>query len=514
MAENGINEISEKEKRIRAITKMYYSSPKVQEEMVKFAENRESVPRYFEGFGKRPDMIQYPSDIMALVNKGATSFHTSEEIWTDPLKINSDMTLEELGMNRKSWDLLIDIDSPYVDVSKEAAKLVIELLDRYGVKNYGLKFSGSKGFHIIVSGNAFPEELDGVKMKDAFPEWPRAITEFMFHSITPEFRRRISRIMSFSSLEKEKEMKIACKECHKIAVRGDITKLRCPVCNMQIERRDYKLTKRRLKCLSNDCPGVLEAIDSEDYYKCENCKDPENEKIQLSSDRSPESFEKVEAVDDYAELDLVLVASRHLFRMPYSLHEKTALSSIVLTKDELDNFKLGDATPFNVKVRGYLPKNEKDEIRRLLIDALNWKKNKDKNEEKKEKKYENVEYEKIDIKDVTDNMFPAPIKKLLLGLADGKKRGLFVLLTFLKCSNFSPEEIDKRVREWNKLNKPPLKEGYVKSQIEWHLKQKKKILPPNYDNESFYKDLGLLDKKPEVKNPIVEIIREVRKRQR
>jgi DNA primase catalytic subunit len=512
--EDNKGEISEKEKRIRAITKIYYSNPRVQEVMVRFAENRESVPRYFEGFGKRPDSIQYPSDIMALVNKGATSFHTSEEIWNDPLKINSDMTLEELGQNRMGWDLLIDIDSPYVDVSKEAAKLVIELFERYGIKNYGLKFSGSKGFHIIVSGKAFPEELEGIKMKNAFPEWPRAITEYMFHSITPEFRRRVGKIMSFSSLEKEKEMKIACKECHRIAVKGDVTKLICPVCSMKIERRDYKLTKRRLKCLSNDCPGVLETIDSEDYYKCENCKDPENDKLQLNSDKYPESFEKIEAVDDYAELDLVLVASRHLFRMPYSLHEKTALASIVLSKEELDNFKLGDANPLNIKIKEYMPQNEKDEAKRLLVDALAWKKSRENEEDKKEKKYENVEYERIDIKDVTDSMFPAPIRKLLKGLEDGKKRGLFILLTFLKCANFTPEEIDKRVREWNKLNKPPLKEGYVKSQLDWHMKQKKKILPPNYDNESFYKDLGLLDKKPEVKNPIVELVREVRKRQR
>jgi len=514
MAEIEKKEISEKEKRIRAITRMYYSNPKVQEAMVKFSQNREVVPRYMDGFGKRPDSVQYPSDIMALVNKGATSFHASEEIWNDPLKINSEMTLEELNSNRRGWDLLIDIDSPYVDVSKEAAKLVIELLERYGIRNYGLKFSGSKGFHIIIGGSAFPDELNGIKMKESFPEWPRAITEFMFHEIKPEFRRRVGKIMSFSSLEEEKEIKFACKECHNIAVRGDITRLLCPVCSMEIERKDYKLTKRRLKCLNNDCPGVLEVAESSDYYKCENCKDSENEKLSLSSDKYPESFEKVEAVEDYAELDLVLVASRHLFRMPYSLHEKTALSSVVLDKNELSDFELGKASPLNVKIKDYFPKNERDEAKKLLVDALSWKKNKEKEEEGKERKYENVEYEKIDIKNVTDNMFPEPIRKLLKGLTDGKKRGLFIILTFLKCANFSPEEIDKRVREWNKLNNPPLKEGYLKSQVEWHLKQRRKLLPPNYDNESFYKDLGLLDKKPEVKNPIVELVREVRKRQR
>ena len=85
-------------------------------------------------------------------------------------------------------------------------------------------------------------------------------------------------------------------------------------------------------------------------------------------------------------------------------------------------------------------------------------------------------------------------------------------MTFLKSTGFSAEYINNKIREWNKLNEPPLKEGYVKGQMDWHLKQKKQILPPNYGNDAFYKDLGLLDKKPEVKNPIVEVARNLRKR--
>jgi hypothetical protein len=35
--------------------------------------------------------------------------------------------------------------------------------------------------------------------------------------------------------------------------------------------------------------------------------------------------------------------------------------------------------------------------------------------------------------------------------------------------------------------------------------------PPNYENEAFYKDLGLLDEKPKTKNPIVDVLRNVGK---
>ena len=506
------NKRSEKEERIRAITRIYYSNPKVQEAILRFSTNREVVPRYFEGFGKRPDSIQYPSDIIELVNKGATSFHSSEELWLDPLKINSEMKPSEVNELRKGWDLLIDIDSPYLDISKEAAKLVIETLERYGIKNYGLKFSGSKGFHIIVPEKAFPKEYDGLTTKNMFPEWPRAITEFIFSEIKPEFRRRVGKLMSFKHLEKENQVRVCCMQCNSIALKGELAKLKCSICGLELERRDAN-NKKKLNCMNANCRGLLDIVETNDYYYCGNCNDPDNKKLHLSSNKYPELFKEIEGelADEHAELDLVLVAPRHLFRMPYSLHEKTALVSVVLAKDQIDGFSPNDANHMKIKIMEYLPKCDEDEAKKLLAAALNWKKDHSAEEEKlQSKKYSN--YEKIEVSGVSEDMFPAPIKKLLLGLEDGKKRGLFVLITFLKTLNFSPEYINNKVREWNKLNSTPLREGYIKSQIDWHLKQKKQILPPNYDNDSFYKDLKLIDNKPDVKNPIVEVLRKFRKK--
>ena len=500
-----------KEDRIRKITAIYYSNPKIQEAILKFAKNREIVPKYFEQFGKRPDTIQYSSDISGLARTGATSFHSSEEIWHDPLQISSEMNIGELNNLRKGWDLLIDIDSQYLDISKEAAKLILELFKRYGIRNYGIKFSGNKGFHIIVSGKAFPEEYGGKLMRESFPEWPRAITEFIFNEIKPEFRKRAGKIASFSQLEKNKDViRISCKNCDNIASKGELTKLKCGICNLEIERRDIKKNKRRVQCLNQKCAGILEIVSSADYYYCNNCKDPNNEKLPLSSNKYPKMFGEIrgELVEEHAKLDLVLVASRHLFRMPYSLHEKTALVSVVIKEDEIEKFEpVRDANPLRVRVLDFLSNNEIGEGKRLLASALEWKKMQMQGEEQIRKS----SYEKIDVKGVNEEMFPEPIKKLLLGLKDGKKRGLFILLTFLKSLNFSPEYIDMKIREWNKLNEPPLKEGYVKSQIDWHLKQKRQILPPNYSNNSFYKDLGLLDEKPDAKNPIVEVLRKFRK---
>jgi hypothetical protein len=515
-------EKSEKEKRVRAITKIYYSRPDIQKALIDFSTNREVVPRYFEGFGKRPDSIQYASDIMGLVQKGATSFHSSEEIWEDPLQISSDMDLPELNKARKSWDLLIDIDSPFIDCSKIAAKLIIEALEQHGIKNYGIKFSGSKGFHIIISGKAFPKEYDGKLMKDMFPEWPRAISEYLMSYIKKDYNNLAGDILTnFEAIErrtnisKEELTETLCKQCNSAALKAVKVRFKCPVCNLEIDRKNFKESKRRLKCLDAKCAGVLEISQREEYFQCSNCKDPENQNLPLDSDKHSDLFELTKGVSaqKVASLDLVLVASRHLFRMPYSLHEKTSLASVVLKKDEIENFSMKDANPLQVKVREYLPNNEDNEADRLLAMALEWKRNNQINEEKiEERKYKNLEFEPTNFSGVTEDMFPDPIKKLLKGMKDGKKRGLFILLTFLRTLDFPPEYINIKVREWNKLNEPPLKEGYVKGQIDWQLKQKKKIMPPNYQNNAFYKDLGLLDKKPEVKNPIVDVMRKLRNR--
>lgn len=46
-----------KEERIRKLTHLYYSNPEVQRVLFEFSKNREVVPRYFEGFGKRPGLF-------------------------------------------------------------------------------------------------------------------------------------------------------------------------------------------------------------------------------------------------------------------------------------------------------------------------------------------------------------------------------------------------------------------------------------------------------------------------
>jgi len=85
----------------------YYSNRKVQEALLGISMNREVVPKFNESFGKRPDAIQFESDILEMVKKGATSFHLSEEHWSNPLLLKSGMTKSQLDIMRTKWDLIL-----------------------------------------------------------------------------------------------------------------------------------------------------------------------------------------------------------------------------------------------------------------------------------------------------------------------------------------------------------------------------------------------------------------------
>ncbi len=530
MSDKDEKEISEKEKRVRAITRLYYSNPKVQQALLEFAKNREVAPRYFESFGKRPDTLQYQSDIMGLVNKGATSFHASEEIWHNPLEINSEMSQVEMQKARKGWDLLIDIDSPFLDYSKIAATLLLDELERQGIKNYGIKFSGSKGFHIIVPNSAFPEFHRGIETKVMFPEWARAIVEYLMMRIRPEYNKQVTNLgINFEAVKERMNLSesdlitINCPNCIQTVSKSNFVHFECERCHTPYGRPNFKITKKKLKCTDYSCPGFMEVKKEEDYFFCNNCKT----KLQISSEEKGSShhstiigskesksssiaseFSRELAGEKIASLDLVLVAPRHLFRMPYSLHEKTSLSSIVLDKSEIPNFSPQNANPLKLNIKQFYKKPLSNEAENLLESAVTWKLNQDGQKEPVKK----ISEEFIaDFTGVTEEMFPDSIKRLLKGLQEGRKRGLFILMTFLKSLNFPDDYINQRVREWNEKNTPPLKEGYVKAQLDWNNKQKKKILPPNYNNDNFYKDLKLIESRPLEKNPLVEVMKKLRK---
>lgn len=509
--ENPQDTNSLEKRKVQIIAPAYYARKDIQEAMYKFCKNRETVPRYLEGFGKRPDALDYPSDIMTLVKKGATSFHCSEELWSNPLNINTNMTPEQYNKIKIGWDFLIDIDSKFFDYAKIAAEVLIQTLDLHGVKNVGIKYSGSKGFHILIPSRAFPEELYGEKTKDKFPEWPRAIAAYLKEKTREGINRRIIGLTGKEKLREKGELieRIRCSECRTEILQREEDLFECT--NLKCK---YKLYFKKSKRRDHKCPNCkfdMNFIETVKRYFCEKCGKykPNPKEIQKLMEIIPlkdqnkydtKTEQTTKAQED--SVDIVLVSPRHLFRAPYSLHEKTALVSTVITKDELKDFEIHMADPLRIKVRDFNPEVSPGEARELLVESLDWAKIKQEPEKKK------FEGKALDMKglEINEDMFPPVIKKILAGIkSDGRKRALSILLSFFSSLELSPEYIEQRTYEWNNKNYKPLPIGYVKSQIDWALRNKR--LPPNYD-KPIYNDLGIASETGGLKNPINYTIRE------
>ena len=488
------------------ITQLYYSRADIQKAIFEFSKNREISPRYFEGFGKRPDSFGFKGDVFSMVKKGATSFHCSEEIWEDPMKIVTGMNEKQSNEIRIGWDLLIDIDCEEgMDYSARVAKATIEALHQNGIKNIGIKFSGNKGFHIIVPWKAFPQNINGIDTKDLFPELPRTIMAYLRNYSRKALEKDLPEDFHEKFKDRIKKGRHKCKKCGDFVDEFLRVEFECKKCGI-IEERSFKDGKGQLpKCYK--CKGKMEYTPIEKFFICHKCE--------INSRNKPSNFE-IEEVDLYQlmGLDMGLVSPRHLFRMPYALHEKSSLASVVLEEKDLDEFiknpnyakKIAD--PLRVKIKEFMPKVEEHEATEFVMQAIDWAEESGFNKEMKERasgKYS--EFKSLKLENIKESQFPPCVKKILEGMQDGKKRGVFVLINLFRSIGMEKEELEKRIYEWNEKNDVPLKKGYIHSQLVWSYRRKP-IMPPNC--QEFYKNLGVCSPESickKIKNPINYVVR-------
>ena len=225
------------------------------------------------------------------------------------------------------------------------------------------------------------------------------------------------------------------------------------------------------------------------------------------------------------DIDSIAISSRHMFRSPYSYHEKSNLISIPIKEKDILDFDRDTAKIDNVKVNiKFLDLDNIDpkEASQLIIQAYDWHHK----TIKKEDSVVEISKDKRGFQEITTALnvkyFPPCILKGLNGLEDGKKRFLFVLMNFLKNTGYNYDQIKDLVLEWNKKNREPLRENYVLSQLSWHKRQKQNHLPRNCpkdkeilsnNGDNIYVDLGIC--MPDnfcklIKNPVNYAIRKSR----
>ncbi|MEM5835889.1 MAG: hypothetical protein QW040_02765 [Candidatus Aenigmatarchaeota archaeon] len=195
-------------------------------------------------------------------------------------------------------------------------------------------------------------------------------------------------------------------------------------------------------------------------------------------------------ISPFKIVSMDVFGSRHLFRLPYSLHEKTLNVSLPIKPEHIDKFEVHQALPEKAKVeeKFLVPKSSLNDAEALVIEALDWSA---KHLREIKEEIPKVITTKKKIKTVPENFFPPCIKNILQGLSDGRKRSLFILTNFLRNMGWSLEKIESKITEWNSKNIPPLRNSYLRTQLRWHFRQERNLLPPNCDNENFYKAIGV-----------------------
>ena len=405
----------------------HYKQKDVQEAIVAAAHNKEIAVLFGErGFGKRPDVLAYPKDVLEFAKQGATSFHCSEELWSNPLQVTTGMPRQELDNLRAGWDLILDIDCPFLEYSAVASHVIVQALQHHGIRSLGVKFSGNHGFHIGIPAQAFPEKVHEKLTKNLFPEGPRTIAAYL---------RDFTRQALAAGL----------------LLREDIT----TIC--------AKTGKKFEELVTNNIF---------DPYKI-------------------------------VSIDTVLISSRHLYRMPYSLNEKSGLVSIPILPEHILAFNKETAKPESVKVNlGFFDekKTARGEAKQLIVQAFDYKPNIQANEKRE------TSFELLDVTEaVPEDYFPPCMKNILKGLHDGRKRSLFVLVNFLTSIGWDYDRIEAFLNAWNQRNQEPLREVFITGQIRYHKQQRKKILPPNCFNKPYYMELGFCQPDnfcARIKNPV------------
>ncbi|MBI2106143.1 hypothetical protein HYT56_04895 [Candidatus Woesearchaeota archaeon] len=181
----------------------FYSRKYIQKAILEAAKNKEVAIKYANGsYGKRPDIISFENDVFELAKQGATSFHVSEEHWKNPLLLKPGMAKTQLDNLRVGWDLIIDIDTKFIEYSRATALLLVEALKFHDIKNIGLKFSGNNGFHIGIPFQSLPREVNNVSIKDLFPEAPRAIAAYLKEMIKSRLRDKVLEISTLQEISK------------------------------------------------------------------------------------------------------------------------------------------------------------------------------------------------------------------------------------------------------------------------------------------------------------------------
>lgn len=383
------------------------------------------------------------------------------------------MRQRDLDGLRSGWDLVLDIDCKNWELTKLITSLLVKIIRSFGISSVTVKFSGNKGFHIGVPSEAFPKKIHGKDIHTLFPEGPRRIAFYLIHIL--EENQELVKTLSEKSVDIAKSLNInpdelLVKVCMNCGTKQPLSEKKCeficPFCEHRV------LTSENLRYMN--CEKCSKMMVKHDYTAglCLNCG-------------KREFKERLDAAR-IIELDTLLISSRHLYRAPYSLHEKSGLVSVPIDINNILTFDKKEAQPENLVIKHpFLSHDARaDETARLFLQAFDFT---IPQKEKENKRNAAIE---VPATAIPEQHFPPCIQRIAQGMEDGRKRALFILINFLRSVGWSYEQVEQYVKAWNERNPQQLRENYVVGQLSY-AKRKKPVLPPNCDNIAYYQSLGI-----------------------
>jgi DNA primase catalytic subunit len=504
----------------------HYKRIEVQREIVKAAQNKEAVGSFGgKGYGRRPDVLVYPNDVMEQVKNGVTSFHVSEELWSNPQMISTEMKKHEYEALRVGWDLVLDIDCPQWEFAKIVTWLFVKALQEHGIDAVSAKFSGNKGFHIGVPFEAFPEKIyvgkEERETKDLFPDGPRRVAAYLLDYIG---RKHVTVINNQVTFGNKFTYSISELQERTGKAEGELMETRCANCGKERKQEAGK----QIQFTCPQCNSTIVGDVMDQYRSCYKCKVIMEKSVTdlskkcCSVPKPVTSFNPLSIV----EVDTVLIAPRHLYRAPYSYHEKSGLVSVPIHPDTILDFDKNKADPASVVVgeHDFLLRDSvvRGQAKKLLVESFDFVARKEQKVqelediERMEKGSRRMVFEDVQTA-IPEKFFPPCIQAISQGMKDGKKRAVFIMTNFLSSCGWDYDDIDEWFRKWNEKNPEPLREQLFLGRVRYAKQQKKKVLPPNCDNSAYYKSFGVC--KPDnfcryVKNPANYAIKRARYAQR
>jgi len=160
--------------------------------------------------------------------------------------------------------------------------------------------------------------------------------------------------------------------------------------------------------------------------------------------------------------------------MPYSLHEKSGLVSVVIEPDHILDFDKKEAEPKAATfTRAFLDVKTcvPGDAGQLAALAWRWQAKVDERRPGRGGRVgaDGQPLGPSEFDDVTEMVpeshFPPCMRNALEGMKDGKKRAMFALTNFFTVCGWAPDAIEERLHEWNRRNAQmgePLREVVIK----------------------------------------------------